>query len=91
MGAAFGRLGGQLLGQPGLADAGLAGHQHHPTGAGGSGLQVGDERRQLGLAAHKRRRHRGPPPSLNRTRSATRQGTEQVGHSGRIRAEVRDC
>jgi hypothetical protein len=56
------RLGRQLLGQPGLADAGLAGHQHHPAPAGKGGVQVGGERGQLGLAADERGRHRGPPP-----------------------------
>jgi hypothetical protein len=56
--AARGRLGGQLLGQPGLADAGFAGQQHHPTTASDRGIQVGGQLGQLPLTAHKRCRHR---------------------------------
>jgi hypothetical protein len=68
--AAGAGLGGQLLGQPGLADAGLAGQQDHPAPAGQGGLQVDGERGQLGLAADERGRHRRPPPSLNRPMSS---------------------
>ncbi len=51
------RLGGQLLGQPGLADSGLAGQQHHPAVTGASGIQVGGERGQLALTTDERCRH----------------------------------
>jgi hypothetical protein len=62
-GAACRRGGGHLLGEPGLADAGLAGEQHHAAAAAGGGVQVGGERGQLGPAADERcRRHGGPPP-----------------------------
>jgi hypothetical protein len=103
-GTARRRLGRELLCQPGLADPGLAGHQHHPTAAGGGGVKVGGERGQLGLAADERRRHRGPPPlpstelDLQRAKvpsrtvaSGGRTRRPHLGHSGRIRAEVPGC
>ncbi len=62
-GTARGRLGRQLLSQPGLADARLPGQQHHPATAHGGRVQVGGECGQLRLAAHKRCRHSGYLPS----------------------------
>jgi hypothetical protein len=56
-GAAHGRLGGQLLSQPGLADTGLARHQHLPAAAGDRGVQVSGQRGQFARTAHERSRH----------------------------------
>ena len=64
--AAHGRPRGQLLGQPGLADAGLARHQHDPTTAGRRGIQVGGESGQLTRTAHQRSPHADRLPSPTR-------------------------
>ena len=77
-GATRGRPRGQFLGQPGLADTGLAGQQHHPAAAADCGVQVGGQRGQLARTAHKRSRHptASPRPTLL---------------SRSLRAEVRIC
>jgi hypothetical protein len=53
-GATRGRLGHQLLGQPGLADPGLAGQRHHPAAAGDGGIQVGGEYGKFARTADER-------------------------------------
>nr|WP_300019436.1 hypothetical protein [Pseudonocardia sp.] len=69
--------GGELGEQAGLADAGLAAHQHHPTPARGGLRDVRPERAELALAPHER-------APVDRARRGRRRQRRVLGQDRRV-------